>query len=131
MSNTLNSISPNGRICYLEIPATDPEQSAKFYHDVFGWILRRHHDDGSIAFDDSDEKGRCVSGMWVTGRPPLDKIGIVISIMVTDAEKTIEKIIKHGGEIERPLGFNPKEKIAWFRDPGGNILGIYQEPSAS
>lgn len=127
MSTTSPVTSPHGRICYLEIPATHPEQSAKFYHDVFGWMLRRH-DDGSIAFDDSNAPGRCVSGMWVTGRPPLDTIGIVISIMVTDAEKTIEKILHHGGEIVRPLGFNPKEKIAWFKDPGGNILGIYQEP---
>jgi predicted enzyme related to lactoylglutathione lyase len=118
----------NGAVCYLEIPATEPERSAQFYHDVFGWSLRHHRKDGLIAFDDNTSTTRRVSGMWVTDRPPLDKAGIVISIMVDDAEKTVEKIVRHGGEIVRPLGFNPHERIAWFRDPGGNILGIYQEP---
>ena len=27
----------NGKICYLEIPAVDIEQSAAFYASVFGW----------------------------------------------------------------------------------------------
>lgn len=117
----------NGAICYLEIPAKDPKASAQFYHDVFGWSLR-HHEDGVIAFDDNTATSRQVSGMWVTGRPPLDTAGIVISIMVDEAEETVGKIVRHGGEIVRPLGFNPRERIAWFRDPGGNILGIYQEP---
>ena len=27
----------NGKICYLEIPATDVEASAAFYERVFGW----------------------------------------------------------------------------------------------
>ncbi|HSW65819.1 MAG TPA: VOC family protein [Bacillota bacterium] len=127
MSDKPTPTSMNGAICYLEIPATDPEGSAQFYHGVFGWSLRRH-DDGAIAFDDNVATSRRVSGMWVTGRSPLREAGIVISIMVDDAEKTVESIIQHGGEIVRPLGFNPHERIAWFRDPGGNILGIYQEP---
>jgi predicted enzyme related to lactoylglutathione lyase len=31
----------NGKICYVEIPATDVERSSRFYADVFGWPL--HH----------------------------------------------------------------------------------------
>ncbi|HYN10334.1 MAG TPA: VOC family protein [Vicinamibacterales bacterium] len=30
----------NGKICYIEIPATDVAQSADFYHKVFGWQIR-------------------------------------------------------------------------------------------
>ncbi|HSX17008.1 MAG TPA: VOC family protein [Patescibacteria group bacterium] len=127
MSNDPKQTSMHGAICYLEIPAVDPKRSAQFYHDVFGWSIRHHHD-GSLAFDDNTATSRQVSGTWVTGRPPLDTIGIVISIMVDDAEETVRKIVQYGGEIVRPLGFNPQERIAWFRDPGGNILGIYQEP---
>ncbi len=40
----------NGRICYLEIPATDIQQSAAFYAGVFGWRLRQRGD-GHTAFD--------------------------------------------------------------------------------
>ncbi len=31
----------NGKICYLEIPATDIARSAEFYKGVFGWNIRK------------------------------------------------------------------------------------------
>ena len=34
----------NGKICYLEIPASDVRRSSDFYHAVFGWHLRRRGD---------------------------------------------------------------------------------------
>jgi len=30
---------PHGKICYIEIPATDVAASATFYADAFGWSL--------------------------------------------------------------------------------------------
>jgi predicted enzyme related to lactoylglutathione lyase len=42
----------NGKICYLEMPATDVVRSADFYKRVFGWNIRKRGD-GSIAFDDT------------------------------------------------------------------------------
>ncbi|HEV7571131.1 MAG TPA: VOC family protein, partial [Thermoanaerobaculia bacterium] len=56
----------NGKICYIEIPATDIERSAEFYTKVFGWATRKRGD-GRLAFDDTTGQ---VSGTWVTGRPP-------------------------------------------------------------
>jgi predicted enzyme related to lactoylglutathione lyase len=41
----------NGKICYIEIPATDIARSAEFYEKVFGWHIRQRGD-GSTAFDD-------------------------------------------------------------------------------
>ena len=41
----------NGKICYIEIPATDIARSAEFYGKVFGWHIRQRAD-GSAAFDD-------------------------------------------------------------------------------
>ena len=37
----------NGKICYIDIPATDVAQSADFYAKTFGWKTRRRGD-GSI-----------------------------------------------------------------------------------
>ncbi|MGH9173747.1 MAG: VOC family protein [Vicinamibacterales bacterium] len=42
----------NGKICYLEMPATDIRRSAVFYEKVFGWRIRQRGD-GSTAFDDT------------------------------------------------------------------------------
>lgn len=47
----MNPTLGNGKICYLEIPASDIDTSVRFYQAVFGWAVRTR-DDGSIAFDD-------------------------------------------------------------------------------
>lgn len=112
----------HGKVCYLEIPARDIAVSSTFYHEAFGWELRSH-EDGTVAFDDGVGE---VSGMWVTDRPPMSEPGIVISVMVDDAATSVEAILAAGGEIVRALDLDAAEKLAWFRDPGGNVLGIYQ-----
>jgi len=114
----------NGKICYLEIPAEDVAVSSAFYASVFGWELRQHAD-GTTAFDDGVE----VSGMWVLNRPPSNQLGIVISIMVDNAVATVALITAHGGEIVQPIDPNAHEITAHFRDPAGNVLGIYQHRS--
>jgi hypothetical protein len=48
--------------------------------------------------------------------------------MVDDAEATVEAIVTKGGEIVQPIGGDAPEITARFRDPGGNVIGIYQEP---
>ena len=42
----------NGKICYIEMPATDVARSADFYQKTFGWNVRRRGD-GRTAFDDT------------------------------------------------------------------------------
>ncbi|HEX2919447.1 MAG TPA: VOC family protein [Edaphobacter sp.] len=118
------SESKNGKICYIEMPATDPQRSAAFYSRVFGWTVRMRGD-GATAFDDTTGQ---VSGAFLTGRPAQNP-GFVVYIMVDDAAATIAKLEAAGAEIVQPIGGDPGEITARFRDPGGNILGIYQEPA--
>jgi hypothetical protein len=54
----------NGKICYIEMPAIDVQQSAAFYEAVFGWNIRRR-DDGATSFDDGVGE---VSGVWTRRR---------------------------------------------------------------
>jgi predicted enzyme related to lactoylglutathione lyase len=117
----------NGKICYLEIPASDVRRSIDFYQRVLGWQTR-DRGDGHVAFDDAVGE---VSGTWVTGRPASPKPGLLIYIMVDDAAAIVETIVAHGGEIVQPIGGDAPEITARFRDPAGNLLGIYQEPAGS
>jgi predicted enzyme related to lactoylglutathione lyase len=114
----------NGKICYLEMPATDIARSADFYGKVFGWNIRQRND-GHTAFDDGVGE---VSGAWMLGRPPSTTPGVLFYIMVDDAAATVESIVANGGEIVQPIGGDVGEITARFRDPGGNVIGIYQEP---
>lgn len=117
----------NGKICYLKIPAIDIEGSAAFYKAVFHWTTRRRGD-GAIAFDDGVGE---VSGTWVTGRPASTTIGLLLYIMVDSVAATLDAVVAQGGEIVQPIGADAPEITARFRDPAGNVLGLYQDPSRS
>jgi predicted enzyme related to lactoylglutathione lyase len=116
----------NGKICYVELPAVDIKRSVDFYTKVFGWQTRTRGN-GTVAFDDGVGQ---VSGTWVTGRPPASAPGLLVYIMVDSAADTIKSVIANGGEVVQPIGGDAPEITARFRDPGGNILGLYQEPAA-
>jgi predicted enzyme related to lactoylglutathione lyase len=113
-----------GKLCYVEIPSTDIARSARFYEQVFGWHIRRR-DDGSIAFEDTVNE---VSKTWVLGRPPTSEPGLVVYVMVADAAAAVASIVAGGGDVVRPIDPAGHEVFAWFRDPGGNVLGVYQQP---
>ena len=113
----------NGKICYLQIPATDIAVSSAFYAAVFGWKLRKRGN-GEVAFDDGVGE---VSGMWVLDRRRSPEPGIIIYIMVDSATATVTLVTAHGGQIVEPLDPKASEITAHFRDPGGNILGIFQQ----
>jgi predicted enzyme related to lactoylglutathione lyase len=117
----------NGKICYVEIPAVDIQRSVEFYERVFGWAIRRRGD-GSTAFDDAVGE---VSGTWVTGRPPSREPGLLLYIMVDSVAATLDLVLAHGGELVQPIGMDAPEVTARFRDPAGNVIGLYQEPSDS
>ena len=115
----------NGKICYIEMPTTDIGRSAEFYSRVFGWRIRKRGD-GSTAFDDTTGQ---VSGTWLLGRPPSPTPGLLIYIMLDSVAATIDAVIANGGEIVQPIGADAPEITARFRDPGGNVLGLYQHPA--
>src|SRR5688500_19671993 len=98
----------NGKICYIEIPATDIEKSSAFYRDVFEWKINTR-EDGTVSFDDSVCE---VSGSWVTGRQPQAHMGICISLMVKDMDATLELITRNGGNILQVPDKNLSEVIA-------------------
>ena len=114
----------NGKVCYIEMPAVDIQGSADFYAKVFGWRIRRRGD-GSTAFDDTTGE---VSGAWVVGRPASSEPGLIIYVMVDSVATTVAAVIANGGELVQPIGADAPEVTARFRDPAGNVIGLYQEP---
>jgi predicted enzyme related to lactoylglutathione lyase len=116
----------NGKICYIELPATDVVRSAEFYKNVFGWNIRKRGD-GATSFDDTVGE---VSGAFVLGRPPASAPGLLVYIMVDSVEAAVQAVSANGGEIVQPIGVDAPEITARFRDPGGNVIGLYQEPAS-
>jgi predicted enzyme related to lactoylglutathione lyase len=116
----------NGKICYVEMPATDIARSSEFYKKVFGWNIRKRGD-GSVAFDDSVGG---VSGSFVLGRQPSSgKPGLLVYVMVDSVAATLDAIVAGGGTIVQPMGADAPEITARFSDPTGNVIGLYQQPA--
>jgi predicted enzyme related to lactoylglutathione lyase len=113
----------NGRVCYIEIPATDIRRSADFYTKVFGWRTRQRGD-GQTAFDDTTGQ---VSGTWVLGRPASPEAGLLFYIMVDSAATTIDTVVANGGVLVQAIGGDSPLVTARIHDPAGNLIGLYQE----
>jgi predicted enzyme related to lactoylglutathione lyase len=112
----------HGKVCHIALPAPDVERSARFYEQVFGWRIRRGPN--AVTFDDGVDE---VSGHFVPHAAPSEP-GLLVSIWVDDLAAILTQLAAHGAEIVAPPGVDPGERTAWFRDPAGNVLGVYQEP---
>ena len=53
---------------------------------------------------------------------------MLVHIMVDSVAKTLELVLANGGEVVNPIGVDPGEITAHFRDTMGNVFGLYQEP---
>jgi predicted enzyme related to lactoylglutathione lyase len=113
-----------GDVTYLHIPCREPIRAADFYEAVFAWGIRR--DGGEPAF--ADASGHVI-GHFVSGALP-QGAGIIPYIYVDDLAHTVALITNSGGVIAsdpRPEG---TLQVATFRDPEGNVLGIWTETAA-
>ena len=111
----------HGKLSYIEIPALDTLQSADFYAKVFGWNVRGDAD--HAGFD--DPSGDLI-GHWVTGRVISREPGVLPYIYVDGIDKTLDEVTKQGGEIVLPPYREGDLWVATFRDPAGNLIGVWQ-----
>lgn len=115
-------LTRHGHLSYLEIPAIDVNRSAAFYEAIFSWQIEGL-DTGHPKFD--DRSGDLI-GRWVCGRVVSREPGLLPYIYVDDIDDIVERIVRHGGAITKPPYPEGNLWVATFRDPAGNVLGIWQ-----
>jgi predicted enzyme related to lactoylglutathione lyase len=113
----------HGRLSYVQIPAADVAQSAKFYEQVFGWQLRGG---SGNHFSFSDATGDMI-GAWVTELGVSREPGVLPYIYVHGIDAAIERVIANGGVVVKPAYVEGDLWVATFRDPAGNVIGIWQQ----
>ena len=119
-----DNLAKNGKVSYLEIPALDVDRSAEFYATVFGWtVTGGHADTQRRSFEDAS---RDLIGARVTGRTISGEPGLLPFIYVTRIDQTVRDIAANGGELLRPVYAQGNLWVTEFRDPGGNVIGIWQ-----
>jgi predicted enzyme related to lactoylglutathione lyase len=115
-----------GGISYLRVPAKDPRESASFYASVFGWSVNADREDPSFE----DGTGHVI-GHFMADLPVAGEAGVLPYVFVASVDETLEKVVARGGEVVTPLYPEGDLRVATFRDPSGNVVGVWQQGSAA
>ncbi|MEW6686778.1 MAG: VOC family protein [Candidatus Edwardsbacteria bacterium] len=109
---------------WVEIRVRNLEKAKKFYKALFGWKISGK-DNKDFAYWLIDTGTKPGGGMW---RMPENKpLGVFVYILVDDIDATLKRVEQLGGKVTVPK--NPAgEPMAFFTDPDGNILGLWEEP---
>jgi predicted enzyme related to lactoylglutathione lyase len=109
----------DGKLDYLEAPGGDLPATKAFYAAVFGWRFADYGPDYA-AYDEGLEGGFYAGG---SGAAPLPVL------FSADLEATLAKVQAAGAAITRPIFAFPGGRRFHFRDPAGNELAVWGDPT--
>jgi len=111
----------------------DVEQAKRFYRDTLGLSLISEEPLFALVFD---AKGTMVR-LGMAKKLP-EAHGTVLGWQVPEIEAATQELLESGVQTERFDGLKQDDKgiwtsptgakVAWFRDPDGNILSISEHP---
>jgi uncharacterized protein len=109
-------------ISYLRIPAADPKPTAAFYARVFGWTVDTDREDPSFEDGTGHVIGHVSAEHRVAG-----EAGIRPYVYVDSVDDALERVAGGGGGevVDEPYAEGDLW-VATFRDPAGNVLGVWQ-----
>jgi predicted enzyme related to lactoylglutathione lyase len=121
----------SGRIVHFEIPFDDESRARAFYSDLFGWDLQSFEgmDYTIVSTGPTGDQGPTESGFINGGMAQRTKdfAAPTVVVDVADIEATLAAVEAKGGTVVS--GKSPVGEMGWaayFRDPEGNVLGLWQ-----
>ena len=127
------------RVVHFEIPAEDLDRAKDFYSSVFSWELQTMPMPGgeyttvSTVPVDPDTQLPTEPGAINGGMVPRDERtpAPVITVDVPAIDDALAQIEARGGSTVTPRTAIPgMGAFAYFRDPEGNVLGLWETTSA-
>lgn len=107
----------NNHVDYVEFAAEDLGVAKAFYTAAFGWTFQDWGPD-YVSFE-----GAGLDGGIRGGETPVNGSALVI-LYADDLEASEKKVVAAGGEIVERHEF-PGGRRFHFRDPSGNVLGVW------
>jgi predicted enzyme related to lactoylglutathione lyase len=128
----------SGKVVHFEIPFDDGDRARSFYKEIFDWQLVTMPEMGGytlVMSGPSGDQGPTEAGFINGGmlsREQAATPGPVIVMDVPSIDETLEKIGGLGGSVVAPktpvgdMGF-----AAYFKDPEGNVVGLWETAPSS
>ncbi len=110
----------DGKIDYIEWPATDIPATKGFYQKAFGWRFTDYGPDYA-AFEDQGADGGFATPQDSSTDKPL------VILYAHDLDAMADKVAAAGGVISRPIFSFPGGRRFHFTDPSGNELAVWSE----
>jgi predicted enzyme related to lactoylglutathione lyase len=122
----------SGRVVHFEIPVDDVERAQRFYHEAFGWVMNSmpQMQYTLVSTTETDDTGRPVTPGAINGGMLARQDAItspIVTIEVDNMDEALTLLDKLGGktvigkQAVGDMGFS-----AYFTDPEGNLLGLWQ-----
>ena len=120
------------RVVHFEFPTSDLAASRAFYENVFGWHFHRADMPMEYWLISTGDPGTPGIDGAMGGAADSVK-GTVNTIDVEDIDDALRKVEQNGGVIIMPKDIIPEVGyIAYVREPGGNVVGIFEDlPNSS
>jgi predicted enzyme related to lactoylglutathione lyase len=110
----------DGRIDYVEFPATDMAGTKAFYTGVFGWKFTDYGPDYT-----SFEDGRMAGGF--VRQDAVVRGGPLVVIYASDLAQMEAKVRAAGGAIVKAIFSFPGGRRFHFTDPNGNEVSVWSD----
>ena len=111
-------------VAWFEIMGPDPEQTVKFYSELFGWQTQTL--EGGYTTVDTSGGGGINGGL---GKSDDGQSTLKVYVLVDDLQATLDKAGTLGGSTVVPVTEMNVVTFAQFSDPAGNVVGLIPPPA--
>lgn len=122
-------LEPFARLDHVTLQVEDIPRSIKFYTEKLGFMIHEETRDSNAYV--SLTSGDAIIDLYGNGTPGHlrqgKEVGVVhIALKTRKFDETYEELVERGVDFHIKAFFQPKSgrKIAFFRDPDGNVLHI-------
>jgi hypothetical protein len=121
----------SGRVVHFEVPFDDGDRARAFYQNAFGWAIMPIPEMSymMVSTGPSGGQGPTEPGYIGGGMMARSEIfqGPIITIDVDDIDGALAKVEELGGATVTPRQeVGEMGSIAYFTDPEGNLMGLWQ-----